>query len=83
MTGSIGQSEGAIMATYVQISEYVRQIHGFLPKTGWIAHVKELNGLALAPAPNRKGPDRSFPCPLEKRPAIEDALRHFGIMKAG
>ncbi len=32
------------MATYRQIREYVSEQYGYVPKTCWIAHVKELNG---------------------------------------
>jgi len=33
------------MATYKQIQEYVKRKYGFVPKSCWIAHVKEMNGL--------------------------------------
>jgi hypothetical protein len=68
------------MATYKQIIAYVRRNHGFVPKTCWIAHVKEMNGLKTRPAWNRQGWERQVPCPEEKRPAIEDAMRHFGMI---
>jgi hypothetical protein len=41
-------------ATYADISDCVKRRHGFVPKTCWIAHVKELNGLPLRVAPNRQ-----------------------------
>ncbi len=69
------------MSTYAAIQTYVKQTHGFVPKTCWIAHVKSLHGLPMRTAPNRASPQtRMVPCPPEKRPAIEDALRHFGVI---
>jgi len=68
------------MATYAEIQAYVQKHHGFVPKTCWIAHVKELNGLPTRRAWNRTGPERVAPCPPDKRQAIEEALRHFGMM---
>lgn len=43
------------MATYKQIQTWVKQQYGFTPETCWIAHVKELMGLSVRSAPNRKG----------------------------
>ena len=51
------------MATYKQIANYVKQKSGFVPKTGWIAHVKEINGLKPRRSPNRQGAGRMVPCP--------------------
>jgi len=69
-------------ATYKQIQAWVKSEHRFVPKTCWIAHCKELNGLPLGRAPNRQGLRRVEPCPPAKRHAIEDALRHFGMLTA-
>jgi hypothetical protein len=69
------------MATYAQIQEYLRRRHGCTVKTCWIAHVKELNGLPVRVAPNRLSADRRVdPCPASKRPLIEEAMRHFGML---
>ncbi len=68
------------MATYRQIQRYARTRHGFVPLTGWIAHVKELHGLPVPPAPNRRGTERRWPCPADKRAAIKAARRHFGVL---
>jgi hypothetical protein len=67
------------MATYLEIQRFVRDHFGFVPKTCWIAHVKELSGLPLRPAWNRHEGDRRVPCPPDKRAAIEGALRHVGF----
>ena len=63
--------------TYRDIRAYVSARHGFSPRTGWIAHVKELSGLPLRPTLNRHGATRVDPCPPERRAAIAEALRHF------
>jgi len=62
---------------YAEIRTFVQRHHGFVPKTGWIAHVEELRGLAAKRT--RRSP-RSEPCPAEKREAIEEALRHLRLM---
>jgi hypothetical protein len=68
------------MATYQEIREWVKNHHGFKPKTCWIAHCKELHGLPLGTAPNRQGEERVEPCPSDKIAAIAQALRHFGML---
>jgi len=37
----------SMKVTYPQIQASVKETAGFVPKTDWIAHVKELNGLRL------------------------------------
>ena len=68
------------MATYRQIQDWVKAHHGFVPKTCWIAHCKELCGMERRTAPNRQGPVRVHPCPPEKRQAIMDAFVHLGML---
>ena len=69
------------MATYRQIQDWVKAKHGFVPKTCWIAHCKELAGLPVREAPNRSGEEREEPCPREaKCDAIMAAFRHFGMV---
>ena len=68
------------MATYDEISDYVRRHFGFIPETCWVAHVKELNGLPVKRAWNRAGHGRTVPCPDDKRAAIERAFRHFRMI---
>jgi hypothetical protein len=69
------------LATYREIQDYIRAAHGFVPQTCWIAHVLADHGRTTRPAPNRLTPDaRAKPCPPVKRPAIEAALRHFGMI---
>ena len=69
------------MVTYKEVQRFVRQEHRFVPKTCWIADVLELNGHRPRLAPNRADPHvRQVPCPIDKRPAIEHALRHFHMI---
>ena len=69
------------MATDAEIQKFVQQHHGFIPKPGWIAHVKEVHGIPTLRGAKRARRDRAVePCPPEKREAIEEALRHFGVM---
>ena len=68
------------MASYAEIQRWVKQQHGWVPKTCWIAHVKALNGLPVRTAWNRRGAGRVVPCPDGKRPAIEAAFQHFGML---
>ena len=68
------------MPTYGEIQKFVQRHHGFVPKTTWINHVKVVWGLPTRQAPNRAGRGRRVvPCPPEKREAIEQALRYFGL----
>jgi hypothetical protein len=68
-------------ATYSEISECVKRQFGFVPKTCWIAHVKELNGLSPRTAYNRTNARvRQVPCPLDKREPIERCMRRLGVI---
>jgi hypothetical protein len=69
------------MATYKQIQGWVKQKYGFIPKTCWIADVKDQAGLPMRKAPNRYGVERVEPCPLNKTEPIRSALQHFGMTK--
>jgi len=68
------------MSTYKEIRVWVKSRYGFVPKTCWIAHCKELYGIPVERAYNRRGTEREVPCPLDKREAIKSAFRHFGMM---
>ena len=68
------------MPTYVDVQKCVKAQFGFVPKTCWIAHVKELNGLNTRRAQNRGSGSRKYPCPTDKRIAIEKCLRHLGVI---
>jgi hypothetical protein len=69
------------MATYVEIQAYVKSKYGFVPKTCWIAHAKEICGIPVKEAPNRLDLDtRANPCPRDKLFAIKEAFRYFGMI---
>jgi hypothetical protein len=69
------------MATYKQIDEHVRSKLRRSAKTCWIAHCKELKGLPVRRAHNRKNDTRQVPCnDLEMRKAIFDAFRQFEMI---
>ena len=34
------------MATDAELQKYVQSHHGFIPKRGWIVHVREVHGIA-------------------------------------
>lgn len=72
---------GVWMATYKEIQGYVKETYGFLPKTCWIAHMKELCGIPVKNVPNRISPShREKTCPPEKMPYVKEAFRHFGMI---
>jgi len=48
------------MATYAEISDFVKKRYGKTVKTCWIAHAKEKCGLKPKKAPNRKGKNAWF-----------------------
>ena len=67
-------------ATYQEIRKWVLQNYGFEPETCWIAHCKELHGLPLGATHNRRGEERTTPCPPDKQLAITKAFKHFGLL---
>jgi len=66
--------------TYAKIQEYVKRKYGFVIKTCWIADAKQLCGLPVRTAWNRKGKRRKHPCPKEKLDSIKKAFNHFGLL---
>src|SRR2546426_8843642 len=61
-------------ATDQEIQKWISRQHGFVPESAWIAHCKELFGLA---APGTSPHEN--PCPPEKIAAIQQAFRRFRI----
>ena len=62
------------MATDADIKKFVQVHHGFIPKAGWLTHVKEVHGIPTLRGAKRARRDRNVePCPPEKREA-------FGMM---
>ena len=69
------------MATYKEIQDYVKFNNGYIPKSCWIAHIKELCGLNPKMSARRYSPtSRVHPCPLEKQEELRNAFRHFGMI---
>jgi len=69
------------MATYQEVQDDIRNRYGRTMKTCWIAHVKELNGLAPRMSANRiSSQNRKHPCPDRWRPIIEESMRRVGML---
>jgi hypothetical protein len=69
------------MAKYEQIQNWVKDRYGFIPKTCYIAHVKEICGLPLRNAWNRQDPaKRENPCPPDKVESIKKAFENFRMI---
>jgi hypothetical protein len=62
-------------ATDQEIQKWISRQHGFVPESAWIAHCKELFGLAAPGSSHSENP-----CPPEKVAAIKQAFRHFGLL---
>ena len=68
--------------TYKQVQEYVLEHSGLKVSSLYIAQVKQKHGIIEREcynAPKTEG-GRVPNCPPEKEKAIEDALRHFGMI---
>jgi len=71
------------MGLYDQIVERVFEQTGKrIHHTCYIAHVLADHGLTKRVSPNRRGPERRYKCPEALRPAIEEAIRHLGLLPA-
>jgi len=68
------------MATYRQIQDYIKKNHGYIPKTCWIAHMKEVCGLNPKTAANRRSSIRMYPCPPERQGDLRKAFEHFKLV---
>ena len=69
------------MATYKDIQTYVKNENGYVVKTCWIAHMKELHGLKPRVSARRISPDkRVHPCPENKQADILAAFKHFEMV---
>jgi len=65
------------MATEQEIRNWVLREHGLKVEIAWIADCKQECGIPVEGGP--EGAPLS-PCPPEKRPAIKQAFRHFGML---
>jgi hypothetical protein len=61
---------------------WVKDKFGFVPKTCWIAHLKEVLSLPVRVAPNRMRVDsHSNPCPERRKAALIAAFIHFDMIR--
>lgn len=69
------------MATYKEIQDYVKATYGFVPKSCWIAHMKEICEIPVKIAPYRISPNkREKSCPPEKMNHNKEAFVHFDML---
>lgn len=69
------------MTTYKQIQEFVKATYGYIPKSCWIAHMKELHGLKPRISHNRYSvSSRTNPCPIKKQKVLEEAFKYFNLI---
>ena len=68
------------MTSYQEIKNYVLEKHGRRVKSGWIAHAKEVCGIPVKNAGNRKGNERLWPCPKKNLSLIKEAFEHFDMI---
>lgn len=74
----MGLSEEKDQPTYANIRDYVQKTHGMKVSTLYVAQMKAECGLETQA--DRSGDKKQPKCPPEKREAILDAFRHFGLM---
>lgn len=63
------------MATYKQIQDYIHQTYGYIPKTCWIANMKDVVGLKP-----KSATIRIHPCPEIKQNDLKDAFKYFKMI---
>lgn len=74
----MGLSEEKEQPTYANIRDYVQKTHGMKVSSLYVAQMKAECGLETQA--DRSGDKKQPKCPPEKREAILDAFRHFGLM---
>lgn len=74
----MGLSEEKDQPTYANIRDYVQKTHGMKVSTLYVAQMKAECGLETQV--DRSGDKKQPKCPPEKREAILDAFRHFGLI---
>ena len=77
----MGLDKAKAKPTYENIREYVKEIHGLIVSKLNIAQIKAECGLEKQA--DRSGDKQQPKCPPEKREAILDAFRHFGMTENG
>lgn len=74
----MGLSEEKAQPTYANIRDYVQKTHGMKVSSLYVAQMKAECGLETQA--DRSGDRKQPKCPPEKREAILDAFRHFGMI---
>lgn len=74
----MGLSEEKDQPTYANIRDYVQKTHGMKVSSLYVAQMKAECGLGTQA--DRSGDKKQPKCPPEKREAILDAFRHFGMI---
>ena len=74
----MGLSEEKDQPTYANIRDYVQKTHGIKVSSLYVAQMKAECGLETQA--DRSGDKKQPKCPPEKREAILDAFRHFGLI---
>nr|DAH84238.1 MAG TPA: 23S rRNA (uracil-5-)-methyltransferase [Bacteriophage sp.] len=74
----MGLSEEKDQPTYANIRDYVQKTHGMKVSSLYVAQMKAECGLETQA--DRSGDKKQPKCPPEKREAILDAFRHFGMI---
>ena len=74
----MGLSEEKDQPTYANIRDYVQTTHGMKVSSLYVAQMKAECGLETQS--DRSGDKKQPKCPPEKREAILDAFRHFGLI---
>lgn len=75
----MGLSEEKEQPTYANICDYVQKTHGMKVSSLYVAQMKAECGLEMEC--DRSGGKQQPKCPPEKREAILDAFRHFGMIE--
>jgi len=65
--------------TNEDIIRFLKEKYGYIPKPSHIAHAKEVYGIPIRPAHNRKG-ERRWPCPKKRLPQIREAFVAFNML---
>ena len=74
----MGLSKEKDQPTYANIRDYVQKTHGMKVSSLYVAQMKAECGLETQA--DRSGNKKQPKCPPEKREAILDAFRHFGLI---
>ena len=67
--------------TNQKIRDYFQSKYGIKPTSNWIAHAKEVYGVPVRRAANRKGEERLWKCPKRHLVELKEVFEHFGLLK--